>query len=422
MMGERPFVVTVASEKGGVGKTTLSTNLAVYLKALREDLPVTIASFDNHFTVDSMFAIGGRRGGSVASLFSGASPRELSQLGEYGVQFLASDHGLVPPDDDPFHLSTVLAGDPLPGILVLDTRPVLDYFTRNALLAADLVIVPVKDRPSLMNAASLHRILREEGRGEERLWILPSLVDRRLRLRGEMGMAEFLASSARERGYRVIDVAVTKSPRVEGLTTGFSSRVHPVITHASDTAVHRQFRQIAEFVLARREESAKDGGEALPSARRSRRGRLDRKCPACGRPAGGDGSYLFQALGGRRLGVVHVSCLSERLDPWAIPHPPEEEGTLVLTVEGEGFCGPEGTVSWLLIDPDGGRGAEGRFRLDLEWGRFLREALGRPAAEAGRDYLLLFLLPGPPERLASVEERPHLASLRRRALREAAFR
>ncbi|NIP49193.1 MAG: ParA family protein, partial [Gammaproteobacteria bacterium] len=43
----RPFVITVASEKGGVGKTTIATNLAVYLKALREDLPVTIASFDN---------------------------------------------------------------------------------------------------------------------------------------------------------------------------------------------------------------------------------------------------------------------------------------------------------------------------------------------------------------------------------------
>ncbi|MCK4508224.1 MAG: P-loop NTPase, partial [Desulfuromonadales bacterium] len=49
-----PYIVTISSEKGGVGKTTLATNLAIYLKALHEDLPVTLLSFDNHFSVDQM--------------------------------------------------------------------------------------------------------------------------------------------------------------------------------------------------------------------------------------------------------------------------------------------------------------------------------------------------------------------------------
>ena len=48
------YIITISSEKGGVGKTTLATNLAIYLKALHEDLPVTLLSFDNHFSGDRM--------------------------------------------------------------------------------------------------------------------------------------------------------------------------------------------------------------------------------------------------------------------------------------------------------------------------------------------------------------------------------
>jgi len=161
-MKEKLFVITVASEKGGVGKTTLATNLAVYLKALREDLPVTIVSFDNHFSVDNMFAIGRSRGRSVAELFNPQSTlQEAIQLGEFGVQFMASERRLNVPDLDPQLLRKRLAGSGLQGVMIIDTRPILDAFTTSALLCADLVLVPVKDRASVVNSASLHLLLEE---------------------------------------------------------------------------------------------------------------------------------------------------------------------------------------------------------------------------------------------------------------------
>ncbi|MDD2338039.1 MAG: P-loop NTPase, partial [Geobacteraceae bacterium] len=60
-MKKYPYVITISSEKGGVGKTTLAINLAIYLKALSEDLPVSVVSLDNHFTVDKMFSIKGQK-------------------------------------------------------------------------------------------------------------------------------------------------------------------------------------------------------------------------------------------------------------------------------------------------------------------------------------------------------------------------
>jgi len=184
------FVVTVASEKGGVGKTTIATNLAVYLKALCEDLPVTIASFDNHFSVDNMFAIGGRSGRTVAALFDQAPLEQAVSLGEYGVGFLRSERRFeLDQPDDHARLRRKLAASGLRGILVLDTRPLLDGLTRQALEAADLVLVPVKDRPSLVNAASVVAAAGDNGSGG-RVWLVPSLIDGRLRLANGAGMRD----------------------------------------------------------------------------------------------------------------------------------------------------------------------------------------------------------------------------------------
>ncbi|NIP49191.1 MAG: ParA family protein, partial [Gammaproteobacteria bacterium] len=100
----------------------------------------------------------------------------------------------------------------------------------------DLVLTPIKDRAAMINADALRQVLDRAGRAN-RLWLLPSLVDTRARLNAEVKVHEFLSYAAREREYQVLDIMISKSPKVEGLASGFSATIRPVLTHARNTAV-----------------------------------------------------------------------------------------------------------------------------------------------------------------------------------------
>lgn len=250
-----PYVVTISSEKGGVGKTTLATNLAIYLKALDENLPVTLLSFDNHFSVDRMFRIGrAAAAGTVRDLLCGTLPEDLIELGQYGVQFIASWRDIdvlrstVRTVAD---LGLVMAGSSLEGILIIDTRPDLDILTRNALFAADRVIVPVKDAPSLENCRNLHEFFDRCGLPRRTLRLLPCLIDSRIHFDGPFkNTYELLRAYAINRGYRCLDGFISKSPKVESLNTNPEGKIYPILTYGRNTEVHSQFTHLARQVYA----------------------------------------------------------------------------------------------------------------------------------------------------------------------------
>lgn len=417
-----PFVLTVASEKGGVGKTTLATNLAVYLKALREDLPVTVVSFDNHFSVDNMFAIGAHRATSVAGLFDGTPLSQLLQLGEYGVQYFASARALTPPNDDPHHLSQVLHRSALGGIFIIDTRPIIDYFTRSALLAADLILAPVKDRPSLVNAASILTAIEEDQGDAAKLWLVPSLIDSRLKLRADIGIREFLVFSARERGFQVLESYISKSPKVESLATNLTTRVYPILTHARNTIVHSQYREIAEFVLAQYDrfrpqppqETLLSSG--LPEVRLQR---LTSECAICGEPIGSGERVLCQDFRSRGKGLLHRDCLEALLAETELGVDLPAEGMLVFDLSEAGVSSSGDEVAIHLFAADGEEQFAARISLTEVAGLelFLRTACRRGADEFFRDALLVALESDPYAQLHGAGLRRY-ALLRHRVLRE----
>jgi hypothetical protein len=326
-----PYIVTISSEKGGVGKTTLATNLAIYLKALHEDLPVTLLSFDNHFSVDQMFKIKKQpERGDVKGLFTGSNPDDLVKTGEYGVQYIPSSkqlHTLRRELDDPTALARALAKSSLSGIIIIDTRPDLDIFTQSALYAADRVIVPVKDAPSMDNCRHIYEFFDAHGISRRPLRILPCLVDGRIHYDGPFSDPyQLLKAYAINRGYRCMEGFIAKSPKVESLNTNPEGKIYPILSHGRQTEVHVQMTHIARQVYLntldtktrRLDDYRKDVAKAeieYQGAYELRRKNLATNCLVCDNPLVGKerigmAGYFAQTSDFKVSGFIEEECFT----------------------------------------------------------------------------------------------------------------
>lgn len=249
------FVLAVSSNKGGVGKTTLAANLAIYLRALREELPILLIGLDDQGSLDRMFSIQPQEPGAK-NLKHGWAERSLAgviQLGEYGIHFVPS-----PPDvsllkaraDDPKTLRGILERTDWPGVVIVDTKSDLEALTLNAFHAADRILVPVADWASLEEAAKTFRSLERARLDLERARVVLTLVDRRTRggAEGEP-LAHLLQDEIERRGWPLYATVLSRSPRVEALNSA-SGKPLSILHHARGTAVHRELRELAEEILA----------------------------------------------------------------------------------------------------------------------------------------------------------------------------
>jgi hypothetical protein len=298
------FVVVLTAASPGLGCSTLTANLAVYLRALAEDLPLAVISLDAAFDPGCFFRLTHENFENHSGPSPCDPPADSFRLGQFGIDYLA---GALNVEGGAGQFRRWLGARGYAGVLLVDAGHADTRRAQAAIQSADLLLVAVPGGDSPRRLVGVRQAFRAGGAKESFLWLLPSLLQD---AQCKMEPLHWLRFAAAERGLQVVAGEFRPEPAVAALGRRAGESI---LTRQPESCAHALLLKLARQVLS----AVQAGPDADCRLRRlnqegllpDRARRVALCCPICGRLALTGAVQYLESLPQRRRLLVHAFCL-----------------------------------------------------------------------------------------------------------------
>lgn len=298
------FVIVLTATSHGLGCSTLTTNLAVYLRALAEDLPLAVVSLDAAFDLACFFRLCPEAPRNESDPSVCGPPSDSFRFGQFGIDYLA---GTLSAAGTAAQFRRWLGACGYDGVLLIDAGHADTGRAQAAIQNADLLLVAVPGGDNPRQLTGVRQSFRAGGGRENFLWLLPSLLQD---THCKIEKLHWLRFAAAERGLQVVAGEFRPEPAVAAMARQAG---RSILTREPDSRAHELLLDLARQVLG----AVQAGPDAACRLQRlNQDGMLPRRarrvalcCPLCGRPALTGAVHYLESLPQRRRFLVHAFCL-----------------------------------------------------------------------------------------------------------------